>query len=280
MSKKPLCVAFLWHMHQPDYGNAETGEAMLPWTRFHAVKDYYDMGARVERARDIHVTINIVPLLMEQLAAYAAGAVRESYACLTLRDASRLADSEKSFLLGNFFRLSPRYMLRPYPRYLELFERRGPADEEGLYPDGLRFFSAQDYRDLQMWYNLVWCGDELRRDPEIAGFLERGRGFTEADKKRLLEIQYAFMGRILPLYRRLSAARKAEISVSPYSHPILPLLCDLRCARETLPSLNLPADPFAFPEDAGRHIKRALQAYSEFFAAPARGMWPCGPKAP
>ncbi len=261
-------------MHQPDYGNAETGEITLPWTRFHAVKDYYDMGSRVERARDIRVTINVAPSLMEQLGAYAAGTARDKYAELSLRDASELSESEKSFLLGKFFQLSTERMLRPHARYRELFERRGVPDRQGVYADGLRSFTAQDYRDLQMWYNLAWCGQELRRDPEIARFLERGRGFAEADKRRLLEIQYAFTGRILPLYRRLSESQKAEISVSPCHHPILPLLCDLRSARETLPSLSLPPDPFAFPEDAARHIERALRAYLEFFGTPARGMWP------
>ncbi|PYV00610.1 MAG: hypothetical protein DMG10_20465, partial [Acidobacteria bacterium] len=38
MSKRPLCVAILWHMHQPDYRNVQTGEISLPWTRFHGVK--------------------------------------------------------------------------------------------------------------------------------------------------------------------------------------------------------------------------------------------------
>ncbi len=61
MPKRPLCAAFLWHMHQPDYRHAQTREMLLPWTRFHAVKDYYDMGALVKQAQGIHVTINIVP---------------------------------------------------------------------------------------------------------------------------------------------------------------------------------------------------------------------------
>jgi hypothetical protein len=35
MPKKPLYVAFLWHMPQPDYRGARTGEPYLPWARFH-----------------------------------------------------------------------------------------------------------------------------------------------------------------------------------------------------------------------------------------------------
>jgi hypothetical protein len=58
MSQKELYVAFLRHMHQPDYRNTQTGETFLPCTRFHAVKDYYDMGALAEQAEGRYLTIN------------------------------------------------------------------------------------------------------------------------------------------------------------------------------------------------------------------------------
>jgi alpha-amylase/alpha-mannosidase (GH57 family) len=274
MPKRPLCVAFLWHMHQPDYRDSQTGETHLPWTRFHAVKDYYDMGALIERTDGVRATINVVPSLMDQLVAYAAGTARETCAELTLRDASELKDHEKLFLLKAFFQLAPRYMIRPYPRYRELLHRRGTADPTGAYSTALKSYTVQDYRDLQVWYNLSWCGQELRRDPEIAALFEMGRGFSESEKRRLLEIQNSFIGRILPYYRKLSVSGRIELSVSPYYHPILPLLCDLHSAREALPSIQLPPDPYLFPEDAREQIERALQSYAGIFGSAARGMWP------
>src|SRR5512136_2325102 len=105
MAKKPLCVAILWHMHQPDYGNRLTGEVYLPWTRFHAAKDYYDMGALIEEAPGLHVTINVVPSLMDQLADYASGTARDTYAELSLKNASDLDEHDRSFLLRSFFQL-------------------------------------------------------------------------------------------------------------------------------------------------------------------------------
>jgi hypothetical protein len=62
--------------------------------------------------------------------------------------------------------------------------------------------------------------------------------------------------------------------VSPYYHPILPLLCDLRAAREALPSIAMPADPFAYPEDARQHVTRAQLTAADFFGSPVKGMWP------
>src|SRR5512143_3623010 len=102
MPKKPLCVALLWHMHQPDYANTQTGEIYLPWTRFHAAKDYYDMGALVAGTPGLHLTINVVPSLMDQLVGYGDGTVRETYADLTCRDAAKLQEREKYFLLRAF----------------------------------------------------------------------------------------------------------------------------------------------------------------------------------
>ena len=36
-------LCFLWHMHQPFYKDLISGEYKLPWTRMHALKDYYGM---------------------------------------------------------------------------------------------------------------------------------------------------------------------------------------------------------------------------------------------
>jgi alpha-amylase/alpha-mannosidase (GH57 family) len=43
-----LPVVLLWHMHQPQYRDALTGEFVLPWTYLHAIKDYIDMAAHLE----------------------------------------------------------------------------------------------------------------------------------------------------------------------------------------------------------------------------------------
>ena len=60
---------------------------------------------------------------------------------------------------------------------------------------------------------------------------------AEQDAKNPREI----LARLIPLYRRAAASGQAEISSSPYAHPILPLLCDTHAAREALPDLQLPA---------------------------------------
>ncbi len=225
-------------------------------------------------APGLRLTINVVPSLIDQLVAYGNGTARETYAALTVKNAAELDRYEQEFLLRSFFQLTWKEMVFPYPRYRELLDRRGSINARGDYAEAARRFGTQDFRDLQVWFNLAWCGRELRQDPEIAALLQKGRQFTEDEKKRLLEIQFAFIRRILPFYRRLMEERGIEISVSPYYHPILPLLCDNRSAREALPSITLPEHPFSFPSDAREHITSAVHRYVEIFGKEPQGMWP------
>jgi alpha-amylase/alpha-mannosidase (GH57 family) len=64
-------LAFLWHMHQPDYRHPESGQFVLPWVLLHAIKDYSDMAAHLERHPDIRCTVNFVPVLLDQIEDYA-----------------------------------------------------------------------------------------------------------------------------------------------------------------------------------------------------------------
>jgi alpha-amylase/alpha-mannosidase (GH57 family) len=75
----PVCVAFVWHMHQPYYRSATTGDFQMPWARLHAVKDYLDMVEILAGYPTIHQTFNLVPSLVEQLEDYAAGGLPETW---------------------------------------------------------------------------------------------------------------------------------------------------------------------------------------------------------
>ena len=71
-----LDLIFLWHMHQPDYrehpgGTLESSFA-LPWVYLHAIKDYTDMAAHLERHPQIRAVVNFVPVLLEQIEDYVA----------------------------------------------------------------------------------------------------------------------------------------------------------------------------------------------------------------
>ena len=46
----------LWHMHQPHYEDAASGEFALPWVRLHSAKDYVDMVERVAEHPGLKLT--------------------------------------------------------------------------------------------------------------------------------------------------------------------------------------------------------------------------------
>jgi len=120
MPQTYLC--FLWHMHQPFYKDLGSGEYKLPWTRMHALKDYYGMVRILEEFPDIKQTFNLVPSMMAQVEEYASGAARDPFFELALKPAESLTDSDKESLLRHSFYSDPARMIYRYPRYGELFD--------------------------------------------------------------------------------------------------------------------------------------------------------------
>ncbi len=271
----PLAVAFVWHMHQPDYRDPATGEARLPWARLHGLKDYYDMVAVLERYPAVHQTFNLVPSLVAQLEAAARGEFPDSQLRLFEQPAGALSPGERVELLRTFFQANPDTMIAGFPRYAELLRRRGRSGSAAELQAAAASFTEQDCRDLQLLFHLAWIDPTIRDgDEQLRKLLAKGRGYTEADKRRLGERMRAILGAIVPLHRKLAARGQIEVSTTPFYHPILPLLCDTNVAREALPDVRLPARRFAHPEDAAAQLARAAAFMQERFGRAPAGLWP------
>src|SRR5438270_1899072 len=119
MPKIYLC--FLWHMHQPFYKDLVSGEYRLPWTRMHALKDYYGMARILEDFPRIRQTFNLVPSMMVQVEEYARGEARDPFLAIALKTAEALTPGEQVFILRNFFMANPARLIYRYPRYGELY---------------------------------------------------------------------------------------------------------------------------------------------------------------
>ncbi|MGH7681337.1 MAG: glycoside hydrolase family 57 protein [Candidatus Eiseniibacteriota bacterium] len=258
---EPIRLALVWHMHQPSYRDAETGSVLLPWARLHATKDYRDMADTLARHPKVHATFNVTPVLWEQLDAIAAGA-SDSYLDAARIPAEALTERDRRFLLDRFFDVHHERMLMPHARYRELFERAG------------RDFTAQDWRDLQVWFHLAWADPAHRAREPLRGLVEKGRDFTEEEKASLLRWGAGCAGSVAPAYRALEAAGQIEVSTSAYHHPILPLLIDTDAPRERSAEIRLPEPPFRHPEDAREQVGRAWRAHARTMGSPPRGTWP------
>jgi alpha-amylase/alpha-mannosidase (GH57 family) len=271
---EPLRVALLWHMHQPYYLDDPTGRVLLPWVRLHATKAYLDMSAMLDRHPQMGCTINVVPSLLAQLEAYANRSdLDDVFLSLSRKPATDLDETERKFLLRFFFMSNWDTMVRPQPGYARLLDRRGPRGDEAALDRADKIFSPQDLLDLQVWFNLAWFGFTARRDPRIQALFEKGMGYTEADKQLLLDAQAEIVRQIIPAWRRLVDAGRVELSVSPFYHPILPILVGSHVVRRSMPDAALPGD-FTFAPDAQAQIERGVAYYTRLFGRAPQGMWP------
>lgn len=271
----PLNVAFLWHQHQPLYTDPATGEAALPWVRMHAIKDYYDMAAILKEYPSLRATFNLVPSLIDQLERYAEGDPVDLYQKMAQIPADRLDDSEKAFLLRRFFDANWEKVVGRFPRYKELLEKRGAGAGDEEIEAAMARFTTEDYRDLQVWFDLAWFDPGfLRDDPELAALVRKGRGFTEEDKETIRRKELEIIRSVIPLHREMQESGQIEVITTPYAHPIMPLLYNVETARIASPGLDLPALRFAHPEDIDRHLALARENYRAHFGTEPRGLWP------
>jgi len=267
-----IYVCFVWHMHQPFYKDLVSGEYHLPWTRLHALKDYYGMVRILDEFPQIHQTFNLVPSMMVQIAEYAEGRAADPFLRMALKPAEELTEEEQAFILRYFFQAHPGRMIRRYPRYGEIYDGWLAA---GKNPRRARnFFSTPTLRDLQVLSQLAWFDEEfLDHDPEVRELVDKGRGYSLADQALVGRKQMEIVNRVLPVYRTFAEAGQVEISTTPFYHPILPLVCDSNIAGVSHPYVPLPS-PFRYPEDARHQLERARDFMkAETGVAPA-GLWP------
>ena len=261
---KPLHVAFIWHMHQPYYKDDLTSTYLLPWVRLRSAKDYLKMPALLDAYPKVRATFNLVPSLLAQIEDYGKADSVDLFLNLSRRDAEDLSAEEREFVL-RWMRESPRALrVQQSPRYLELASRS--LDEQ---------FTTQDMRDLQVWFNLAWCDPAwAESDPRLAELKRKDRVFSETDKAPLFEAQMEIMQRVIPKYRELADRGQADLTFSPYYHPILPLLCHVDSARTANPHLQLPERHFSHREDAERQIELGQGLFERLIGRKPTGMWP------
>ncbi|MCA9113651.1 MAG: hypothetical protein KDA79_01100 [Planctomycetaceae bacterium] len=268
-----VCLAILWHQHQPYYPDDVSGETLMPWVRLHGTRDYYGMAMHLKEVPEFRCTINLVPSLLIQLQAYTRHGRSDRHLDISRIPADSLSSDEAIYLLSNFFMANAETMIRPWPRYRELLSKRAP--ERDTAEQALPRFSRTDLRDLQIWNNLVWIHElAFEQDSELRAFRARGAGWTEGDKNWLLGRQLEILGQVIPLHRELARTGQVELTTTPFYHPILPLLQDRRSARQAMPGCALPAHLSSWPDDITTHIERAVQLHEDLFGTPPRGMWP------
>ena len=247
---EPIRLALVWHMHQPSYRDAETGRVLLPWARLHATKDYADMAALLGRHPRVHATFNLTPILLDQLDAVAAGE-SDPYLDVARVPAEELTEADRRFLVARFFDVNQSGCCAPHPRYREL-RRAGSTEPAGEAAARLPPLTAQEWRDLQVWFHLAWADPSYRDVEPLRSLFAKARGFTEEEKNALL----ALGGPVRGIGRgHLSGAggdrtdRGLHVRV-PSSHPATACR-QRRSARNAPLRSSLPDPRFAGPKTPG-----------------------------
>ena len=263
----PLYVAFVWHHHQPYYRQPGRDVYVLPWARVHAAKDYLFMADLLTEYPRVRATFNLVPALVEQLEAYAAGDAEDPMTLLGRQE--RWSEEEKRLLLNLGFSINWQRIAFRFPRYRELIERRETALRDP------NTFSSQDYLDLIALFNLAWTHRRyIERDERLKTLAEKGRDFTPDDIETIVTVHRELCARVVPAYQALAEQGQIELTTSPYHHPILPLLVNTDHARRAVPNIEVPQPSFVAPEDAEAQVARGLAFHRQRFGHPPRGMWP------
>lgn len=270
----PLYVALIWHQHQPLYKSRDTagvtGKYRLPWVRLHGTKDYLDLVLLLERYPKLHQTVNLVPSLILQLEDYVAGTAIDPYLAAALTPTEMLSVEQQQFIVEHFFDGNHHTLIDPHPRYKELYGMRQDKGRQWCLDN----WTGQDYSDLLAWHNLAWIDPLFWDDPEIAGWLKQGRNFSLGDRQRIFSKQKEILSRIIPQHRKMQEAGQLEVTTTPYTHPILPLLADTNVGRRAVHNMNLPQTRFTWEEDIPRHLRKAWEMYEDRFGCAPRGLWP------
>ncbi|MCK4809493.1 MAG: hypothetical protein KAS99_00970 [Candidatus Omnitrophica bacterium] len=262
--KNPTQVIFLWHMHQPFYKLPLKKDYYLGWVRLHAVKDYYGMALTLNKFDKAKAAFNFSGTLLDQIQDYACNRAKDYYLTLTLKNPKYLSKKEKDFVKNRFFSINFDRFIKPNKRYLQLNNKKLSGKK----------FSYQDIMDLQILFNLCWFSPyTFKEDKNLRALKKKGRDYTTDDKKYVIEKQYKIIARIIPLYKKLLEAGKIEITVTPFYHPILPLINDTDILKD-FSHLKKPVSRFSHPEDCIWHLRKSKEIFRNIFNKDVKGSWP------
>jgi len=265
---KKLSIAFYWHMHQPMYQLSPMGDFLMPWVRLHAVKDYLDMVLILEKFENIKLNFNLVPILLDSLINYGEKGFHDIHSRLTIMNVAEFSPEDKKFVLKNFFDSNYETMILPSENYNKLYQKYIANPEKDI-----NMFSNQEYSDLMALFNLSWF-DPIYKNmyPKLKNLIKKGKNYTQEDRIDIIEIQRQIIRKIIPTYKQFLENGRIEITTSPYFHPILPILLDIKNIKKSHDD-DLPNN-LNMESDAKMQTEMALDKIEKLFGKRPKGVWP------
>lgn len=259
-------LTFLWHLHQPRYRTAD-GKAHAPWVILHAAGEYLTLAHALKETAIPGQVLNLTPVFLEQLLAYAQSQVADPLLTALDKPAVELSPEEAAELVRWGLMLHPRQLAR-LPRLVTLADKVKGASSGEIK----KRLSPGEITDLQVLIVLAYAAPNAKWEEEVATLLERGAGFADTDRERIIRWLRGCPQKLLNLYQHL-AANQVELATSPYGHPILPLLIDTQVAAASVPAPPGGFPHFSDPQGAREHIVQAL-AFMKGLGFTVQGFWP------
>lgn len=270
-------------MHQPEYRDRQTGEFQLPWTYLHVIKDYVDMVAHLENEPDAKAVVNFAPILLEQIEDYAKQLncylhdgveIKDTLLSALVMPAYPLDVEERLELINNCLRANRERQIDRYPAFSHLVHMAEWVQGHG---DAAKYINCQFIADMLVWYHLIWMGETVKlSDARIQRLIAKGSNYTLHERIEIVEVIEELLSKVILRYKTLAQAGRIELSVTPYAHPILPLMLDIKTAHEAMPDAPLPVLD-SYPggkERVNWHIEQGIATFKRFFDFTPQGCWP------
>jgi len=241
------------------------------------------MAAILEKIPKARAVVNFVPILLDQIEDYAAQIkgfltdgrfINDPLLAALAMPSLPNTQEERISLIKACLRANEQRLIKRYPPYRKLAKVAALVLKDQHIID---YFQDGYLIDILTWYHLAWLGETVRReDTRIQMLIEKGRMFSLKDRRTLLEVIAELLGNIVNRYRKLAKKGQIELSMTPYAHPMLPLLQDFNSAREAMPEVILP-DSSSYPggeERAHWHIREGIASFKRHFGLEPKGCWP------
>ncbi|MFT5430458.1 MAG: alpha-amylase/alpha-mannosidase (GH57 family) [Myxococcota bacterium] len=310
--RRTVYLNIIWHQHQPLYYEAARDELSGPWVRKHATKDYYDMAAILAEYPEVHLNINLTLVLLDQLELYNERLLPfvdkttntvDSEAFLAkwkgktdpfidlLLEPTPTPEAATEKQIGLLYddpwatvSTSDATMVR-WPEYVALREKNP------------KLLTQTDFLMLKILFELAWFDPDFIKGPvklptgstvdltdlvtaHADGTFTLAKPASEAMANRLVAENAKIIEAVIPIHKELmynyqTKKGQIEITMTPFYHPILPLIYNTNLASSGQPFDPLPNPAFSFPLDAEAQVQKAVAAYEGYFGIPPQGVW-CG----
>ncbi len=308
---KTIYLMLLFHQHQPFYLDRDMKSLIAPWVRTHTTKDYLYVPNILKKYPNVHLTVNLTPSLLLQIQEHYVKNLKKfvDVKKINLKRIRKFPEVERlldllikptkyftkedilSLYTYHYSTLSVNEVLRHYfPEYEKLYKIFSEAREKNILINNLQLL-----RELKFWFTLLNFNLDIIEGPikltdnsivDLSDFLFKKtdgkyylrRKITEHDCEKLFVASYCMMINFVPVHKQIiynphNNIGQIELSTSPYSHPILPLIYDTESAKECMDSYILP-NRFHYPEDARLQVKMGLEIFEKYFGYKPTGMWP------